>query len=129
MGFRKNLAGARFVGEEVVHFEVYTLGYYAMLLGGARLDIQRAFNIQPPIENTSDYYAFMFVETPGGFYLLRQRVVEGRVRPWEVWLELEAENPHVFFSDAYSFWMKERSGGENRRPVESEWNHEKGNVE
>jgi len=108
MGFRSNLSDARTLCLEIVHFEAYPLGYYAILRRGDRIDIKRAFGFQPEIADPSDFHAFMFVETVQGFFVLRQHVVENRPRPWEVWLELVPENPAAFFAQAYAYWQKTR---------------------
>jgi hypothetical protein len=113
MGFWNNLKDAYFVNEEVIHFEAYREGYYAILRRGDRLDIQRIFHIQPPIVNENDYFAFMFAQTLFGFFLFRQRVVENKPQPWEVYMELIPESPHSFFVEAHSLWWRIHRGNNN----------------
>ena len=81
----------------ITHFEPYEHGYYAIPEQGERLDIIRVQNFQPPIENTDDYYGYMFVQTQFSFFIMRQRVFENRVHDWELYMELEPHEPAYFF--------------------------------
>jgi len=115
MGFWRNITDAGPVGAEIVHFEAYEKGYYAILRRGDRLDIIHSLHLQPPVEDPGNYFAFMFVETLQGFFLLRQRVFENRPENWEVYLEITAAEPHRFFSDACAHWWRAKKlldGGE-----------------
>jgi hypothetical protein len=83
--------------DEVTHFEAYGSGYYALLRGGARLDIVRVESFQPPIDDPDDYFCCMFIQTQFSFFVLRQRIVENAVQPWELYLEIEPREPAHFF--------------------------------
>jgi hypothetical protein len=83
--------------EQITHFEAYGLGYYALLQNGQRLDFVRVESFQPPIANFDDYCSYLFVEAPSGFFILRQRIVENKLYPWELRLEIEAREPAHFF--------------------------------
>lgn len=83
--------------EQITHFEAYGQGYYALLQNGQRLDFVRVESFQPPIANFDDYCSYLFVEAQSGFYILRQRIVENIVHPWELHLEIKAREPAHFF--------------------------------
>ncbi|MFA6449068.1 MAG: hypothetical protein WCX65_06370 [bacterium] len=106
MSFFKNLENAFQTEDEITLFDASDKGYYAYLRLGGRLDIIHAFNFQPPIENFDDYYSFMFVESLQGFFVLRQRIIENKERPWHIFLELAPREPAAFFSQACSLRQK-----------------------
>ena len=108
MGFLDGIRDIRQFEWEAVHFEAYERGYYALLRRGDRLDIQRVFTIQPPIDDPDDYYAFMFAQTLQGFFVMRQRVIDGKTGNWEVFLEVIPEEPHRFFAAAQAHWCRIR---------------------
>lgn len=123
MDFFDNLTDAVQLEEEIGHFQADSLGYYAYLRRGGRIDIQRVFNFQPPIENFEDYYSFMFVESLQGFFLFRQRMFENKPRPWHVCLELKPTEPHLFFTQARDLARVRRRRLENVAP----WPHDSNN--
>lgn len=90
----------RIRSEAVTHFEPYGKGYYALLRGGARLDIARVETFQPPIADFNDYFGYMFIQTQFSFFILRQRIYENRPQPWELHLEIEPHEPAHFFRRA-----------------------------
>jgi hypothetical protein len=102
LSFFDNIESAARRDEEVELFDILGSGYYAYLETGERLDIQRAFNFQPRIDNFGDYYSAMFAETPSAFFVFRQRVVEGKAEPWRTFLEIKARRPSVFYAQACS---------------------------
>ncbi|MFC1474966.1 hypothetical protein ACFLQK_02865 [bacterium] len=106
MGFWNNLKDVKMLEEEVTHFEVYENGYYVLLRRGDRLDVTRAFNMQPPIENSDDYYSYLFAETQQGFFLMRLRVLGNVAQGWELYLEMTPEEPWRFYSDVYAHWQR-----------------------
>ncbi len=108
MDFFENLQNAVLRDDEITIFEAGENGYYAYLRLGRRIDIQRAFNFQPPIDNFDDYYSFMFVESLQGFFLFRQRVVENKSEPWHVFLEMTPRDPCVFYNQAWVLWLASR---------------------
>jgi hypothetical protein len=91
------VAAIRARSEQITHFEAYGQGYYALLQNGQRLDFVRVESFQPPIANFDDYCSYLFVEAQSGFYILRQRIVENKIYPWELHLEIEAREPAHFF--------------------------------
>ena len=116
MRFLNNIKKVQFRDEEVIHFEASENGYYAILFRGERLDILHVFLLQPPIEDVDDYVSFMFVEVLQGFFLFRQKVIEGKTQPWDAWLEFKAFEPHSFYNDAYEYWRRvmSRIAGRNQ---------------
>ncbi len=105
MGFFDNLQEVISRDEEITIFEAGETGYYAYPRLGRRIDIQRAFNFQPPIDNFDDYYSFMFVESLQGFFLFRQRIVENKGETWRVFLEMTPREPRAFFNEAWVLWL------------------------
>ncbi len=98
-----NIKTIRLHDEEVMIFTTGEDGYYAYLQGGRRLDILRVVSFQPPICDFGDYFSFMFLETPGGFFLLRQHVLENRALSWRVFVEFEAIDQYGMFLDVSNF--------------------------
>jgi hypothetical protein len=94
---RELVKSARPRSELVAHFEAYGRGYYALLKTGERLDFVRVESFQPPIEDFNDYFSYMFVQAHSGFYVLRQRIIENKIQPWEMHMEIEAYEPAHFF--------------------------------
>jgi len=102
LSFFDNIQSAAARDEEVELFDILGSGYYAYLETGERLDIQRAFNFQPRIDDFNDYYSVMFAETPSAFFVFRQRVTEGKAAPWRAFLEIKTRRPSVFYAQACS---------------------------
>jgi len=108
MDFFDNIKDIIQLDDEIALFECGENGYYAYLRSGRRLDIQRVFNFQPPIENFDDYFSYMFVQSLQGFFLLRQRMLENRPLNWRVFLEFRAAEPHLLFDQAWELALSIR---------------------
>ena len=96
------------IGTQVKHFWCDKFGYWALTHSGLRLDMIRARNLQPPIQDKKKYYACMIVQTDRSFYLLTQAVIEDKAQPWVVEAELEPVNPRDFFFDFVNYFMENR---------------------
>lgn len=95
--------------EEVTHFVADENGYYAILRKGERLDFIKVFHMQPPIEDPTEYSAFMFAETIGGFYLFSQKMVKNKAGAWEARIKIEAKRPELMYSQAQELWRSIRN--------------------
>jgi hypothetical protein len=110
--FFGNLAAHLYHDDEITMFDASGPGYYAYLANGLRFDIIRVFGIQPPVADPLNFLYFMFVETNRGFYLFRQRVVEGTARDWCVFLELKPVEPFGFYEQAWELYLEKRKSAD-----------------
>lgn len=85
---------------EVRHFVAYDRGYYAILRTGERFNITFIHTFQPAIADFDDYFTFLFIQTDVRFFILRQRILEGRAEGWESFVEVVPEERAGFFRRA-----------------------------
>lgn len=72
--------------------------YYFVASDGRRGDIIRCETYQPGIPNEDDYYFYMWVHASQGYFVLKQRFIEGLAQRWQLIGELETDRtgPSVF---------------------------------
>ncbi len=109
MNFWDNVADILPRDDEVITFETYESGYYALLRRGERLDIIKTLTFQPAIISSDCYSSHIFLEALQGFFLLRQQVIDGAFQHWEVCAEFVPHQPHSFFSEAEAHYWKVRN--------------------
>lgn len=87
------------IKEEVRHFVTETHSYYGVTSSGLVFIIINHDVISGVVEDTRDYFGYMFVECVDGFYILRQRFIKGIALDWvlEVELELEERYQTLFY--------------------------------
>jgi hypothetical protein len=93
---------------EVLTFVVDQAAYYFIATDGRRADIIRCRTLQPNIDDPDDYFYYMWVQATQGYFVLKQRFVEGQPRNWQLIGEMttEKDGPDVF--DEWSDELKER---------------------
>jgi hypothetical protein len=77
----------RKIGEEVKDFMTERSAYYGITRSGFLFNIMRTKTIQPHIEDENDYHSYMWIQCIDGYYLLRERFINGYGIGWY----LEAE--------------------------------------
>lgn len=85
--------------EEIAHWVSDDRGYHAYTRGGTALHIVRSASVQPPIKRPEDYPTWLWVEALQGFYLARQRIVDGVPQEWRLVRQLVPSERHGFFVD------------------------------
>ncbi|MCA9780697.1 MAG: hypothetical protein KC800_28440 [Candidatus Eremiobacteraeota bacterium] len=82
--------------------------YYFVASDGRRGDIIRCQTHQPGISDPDDYFFYMWVQTLQGYFILKQRFLEGRPQNWSLIGEMttDEKGPAVF--DDWSEILKER---------------------
>ena len=93
---------------EITTFVVDQGAYYFVASDGRRGDIIRCETLQPGIENPDDYDFYMWVQAIQGYFILKQRFLEGRPQNWCLIGEMitDEKGPAVF--DDWSESLKER---------------------
>jgi len=77
------------VKEEIRQFVTEIHSYYGVTRSSRIFNIINFDVINEEIEDSLDYFVYMFVECVDGFYILRQRFVKGFALDWVLEVELE----------------------------------------
>ena len=84
---------------EILTFIVDEGAYYFVASDGRRADIVKCSTHQPEIREPDDYFYYMWVSAVQGYFLLRQRFLEGKAQPWHLVAEIETERRDPAFFD------------------------------
>ena len=82
--------------------------YYFVASDGRRGDIIRCETLQPGIDDPDDYDFYMWVHATQGYFILKQRFLEGRPQNWQLIGEMTTEETGPFVFDNWSELLKER---------------------
>jgi hypothetical protein len=96
----------RKIGEEVKNFVTEQLAYYGVTRSGYLFNIIKTRTIQPHIEDENDYHTYMWVHCIDGYYLLRERFIEGHGVGWYLEVEIipKGKTPEFFMKMAGLFY-------------------------
>lgn len=72
----------RSIGEEVKYFVHNKDSYYGVTRPGFVFDIIQGHSLQGPISDENDFHTYMWARCVSGFYLLRQRFLNGIGQEW-----------------------------------------------
>lgn len=85
--------------DEIAHWVSDVQGYHAYTRGGAALHVVRSASVQPPITHPEDYHTWLWIQALQGFYLARQRIIDGVPQEWRVVRQIVPSEGHGFFVD------------------------------
>ena len=102
---------------EVITF-VATEGAYYFLMGDQRrADIVKCRALQPTIRDHDNYSAYLWVNAYQGYFVLRQRFVEGRAEGWTVIAEVQVSDPDFDFFDQHGERLLEQLEAADSQPA------------
>ena len=101
---------------EVINFVMESGVYCFKTADRRRGDIAKVRTLQPSVKNHSDYFSYMWVQAVQGYFVLRQRFVDGKAQEWRLIREIEVEDPELYFfehmGDALLLEFEELSANE-----------------
>ncbi len=106
--FEENLScQIKYIQEEVKEFVTDKYAYYGVTISGFLFNIIKCKTLQPPIENPDDYYTYMWTQCEGGYFLLRQRFIEGVSLSWFLEVQVIPYTPsHTYFMEMADFLVE-----------------------
>lgn len=93
---------------EITTFVVDQGAYYFVASDGRRGDIIRCETLQPGIHDPEDYDFYMWVEALQGYFILKQKFLEGQPQRWLLIGEMTSEEKGPAVFAAWSEVLKER---------------------
>jgi hypothetical protein len=68
--------------EEIIDFYIEDGVYFAISTSGRIFHIRKIVCIQPEILDEKEFFAYLWMEAIEGFFLLRQKIKEGKAEKW-----------------------------------------------
>lgn len=93
--------------EEIIDFYIENGVYFAVSVKGKNYYIKKIVTIQPEILDENDFFTYLWMETLEGFFLLRQRIKNGKPQKWVIEKEVVPFEYFNFF-EIYQEEIKKR---------------------
>lgn len=85
--------------EEVKDFYISNELYYCITTSGRIINIIKAINLQPPIEDLNHYLTVLWVEAKEGFFVFQQEIFNLNPQKWILEKQIIPKSSYNFFSD------------------------------